>query len=139
MSSGLIYFYNVMLRCIFPRLIFNMLCYFCKISYYLLRLGMWLTVVMEKIDKRAFLAHCRHSQCSPYVLSAGLDSKMVKPRFCFHSSSRSGAQERQSVAYGHNPSLQLCLVVCLLPMSGNSYSTCLFAAFQSGGICFFSC
>lgn len=36
------------------------------------------------------------------------------------------------MACGHNLYLQLCLMVCLLPVSGNSHSTCLLAAFQSG-------
>lgn len=83
------------------------------------------------------MAHCRHSQSSPYVPGAGLDSKMVKPRTCFHSSSQSGGQERQSVAYAHNLYLQLCFKACLLPMSRNSHSTCLLAAFQSGAFALF--
>lgn len=92
----------------FPKLIFNMLYDFCQLPYYPLRLSMWLTVVMEKIDSWAvFLAHRKDSWCGsrgsmPWAwLKEGLAKMLLLQELW------AGGHERYSMAYSHKCYLQL--------------------------------
>lgn len=92
----------------FPKLIFNLLYDFCKLPYYPLRLSMWLTVVMEKIDSWAvFLAHREDSWCGRRGSMLWVWLKEGQGKMLLPQELRAGGHEKCSMAYSHKCYLQL--------------------------------
>ena len=109
----------------FPRLIFNMLYCCCEVSHYPARQRVWPTAALGKSGSQASAAPASTPSAAP-VFRALRWLKDAQGKVLLPQSSWSGPQERHPMAYGHRLYLQLCLMACLLPVSENSHSTCLF-------------